>query len=105
MGIDIESKLMLVPKGVDVYDYLTTTYPDTNYYGEILDNLGLDHSSPHYDSDPEYWIVGISMSCPSYEDLLDQESKWWDDLNAGKGKLDEVFGLCDAKLEDVPNVW
>lgn len=105
MGIDIESKLMLVPKGVDVYNHLSTTYPDAECYWVLLDELGLDHSYPHLNADPEDWIVGISMCCPSYDDLLDQESNWWDELNEAKDTLNKIFGDCDARLEDVPNVW
>ena len=105
MRIDIESKLMLVPKGVDVYEHLKTTYPDVEDYWNLLDELGLDYSSPYFDAEREYWIVGISMCCPSDDDLLDQESSWWDELNEAKSKLDKIFGECAARLEDVPNVW
>lgn len=105
MGIDIESKLMLVPKGVNVYNHLSTTYPDVDDYWNLLDELGLDYSSPYFDADREHWVVGISMCCPSYEDLLDQESSWWDELNEAKDTLNKIFGDCNARLEDVPNVW
>lgn len=105
MSIDIESMLMLVPKGVNVYDHLSATYPDVNDYWSLLDELGLDYASPYYDADRKHLVVGIKVLRPSYEDLLDQESSWWDKLNEAKDKLNKIFGDCDARLEDAPNVW
>ena len=105
MGIDISSKLMLVPKGINVYEHLSANHPDVDDYHGLLDELGLDYSSPYYDADYKYIVVGVSMRCPSYDDLLDQESSWWAELNEAKGKLDKIFGDCNARLEDVPNVY
>ncbi len=105
MGIDIESKLMLIPKGVNAYEHLSENYPDVEDYWSLLDDLGLDYSSPWYDCDKEDLVVGVNMRRPSYENLLDQESRWWDELNEAKDTLNKIFGERDARLEDVPNVW
>jgi len=110
MGIDIGSKLMLVP--VDMEPLYTAMKAITeeplsgcDWVGEAADLAGIDYASPYYDSDPADWDFGISLPAPSYEDLLDQESKWWDALNEAQTMLSHILGEgVETKLKALKDV-
>lgn len=106
MGIDISSKLLLVPS-VDIHSALNE-YAEEDCHGDFwqaVDDKGLDYASPRYDSSPDDWVVGVSLPRPTYEDLLDQESEWWDSLNKAKDLLTSICGECDCTLTDAQHVY
>lgn len=97
MGIDINSKLMLVPEDMEsLYKTLQAVVEEPlsgcKWVAEAADLAGISYSSPWYDSDPKHWDYGISLPSPTYEDLLDQESKWWDLLNEAQTLLSHTLG-------------
>ena len=103
MGIDYRSKLLVVFDG-DIVSLLEDMleleeYEDCSDVNDLIDELGLDSASPWYDAPQEEWAIGFKISDPSYEDLLDQESDWWDKFNEYATKLTELFGEGDISLE------
>jgi hypothetical protein len=109
MGIDISNKLMLVPTDQDLLRSTIQLIADEEYDGDFysaLDNLGFDYASPWYDAGSDSWDIGISMPVPTYEDLMDQNSSWFDALQAAKDKLDIILGEgVDTKLDSFQHVY
>jgi hypothetical protein len=109
MGIDIGNKLMLVPTDQDLLHSAIQLSANELYDGDFydaLDNLGLDYASPWYDADRDSWDIGISMPTPTYEDLIDQNSRWFDALQAAKDKLDIIIGEdVSTKLDSFQHVY
>lgn len=100
MGVDYGSKLLLVPDNPNTYSILEE-YSEKEFRGDFhsaLDRLGLDSASPWYDSGWCEWDIGVCLPSPTYEDLLDQESLWWDELNKAKDLLDKLFGEGNHQL-------
>lgn len=100
MGIDYGSKLLLIPDIHNAYSILEE-YSEKEFDGDIwsaIDELGLGSASPWYDSSPSDRDIGVSLPSPTYEDLLDQQSPWWDELNKAKDLLDKLFGEGNHQL-------
>jgi len=55
MSIDIEAKLIYGVKYKDLPEDIL------DEVDEMLDNDDLDYASPWYDSDRDYWIVGVEI--------------------------------------------
>jgi hypothetical protein len=110
MGIDIGSKLMLVPVDMEpLYQAMKAITEEPlsgcKWVGEAADLAGIDYASPWYDSGDEHWDFGISLPSPTYEDLLDQESKWWDALNEAQTLLSHILGEgIETELKALNNV-
>jgi len=95
MGIDIGNKLMLVPTDQDLLHSAIELIADEEFDGDFysaLDNSGLDYASPWYDADRDSWDIGISMPTPTYEDLIDHESSWFEALHEAQDKLNSILG-------------
>jgi hypothetical protein len=99
MGIDIRGGMIvgaefndLVPyiedimkqKGVEDFDIF-----DFNIIGWLEDN-NLDHMSPHFDSRPDYWTIGICINNLVLDGL--SELKWNNDLMLAQKRLYDIFG-------------
>lgn len=100
MGIDYGSKLLLIPDSSDVYG-IVSNYAEEHYDGDFhtaIDELGLTSASPWYDAGWSDLDIGVELPRPAYEDLLDQESPWWAELNKAKDLLDKLFGEGNHKL-------
>lgn len=75
MGIDISSKLMVGLDYEDVGVWLEDQWEilgleeGDSSVGELLEELGLDHASPYYDSGSEDWFIGYSI--PNYQSVGD----------------------------------
>jgi len=107
MGIDIDSKLMLVADQTKTHE-VVEKHSEENFGGDFYssaEDLGLDVASPWYDSGHNNWFIGVDMPAPTYEDLLDQESCWWDELNKAKDLLFKLTGEDSCKLDSFQNVW
>lgn len=90
MSTEREACLLLSPQ-MNVYDLYVRSGADMTY-DDYLFRLGLKYASENVNDDPSDWIVGIEMKKPSYADMLDQESAWWDSLNSGVAHLSKVLG-------------
>lgn len=107
MGTSIGSKLLLVHSETST-DRLEELFEDSEEdlsIADILEELELDSASPYYDSDSTEWSIGVELESPSYEDLLDQESPWWDKLNQAGDKLHNLFGDGDISLGSFQDVY
>jgi hypothetical protein len=107
MGIDIDSKLMLVCNQEKLYS-VVEEHSEENCDGdfhEALDELGLSSASPYFDADRDCLYIGVELAPPTYEDLLDQESCWWGELNKAKDLLFKLTGEDSCKLDSFQNVW
>ncbi len=110
MGIDIESKLMLVPRNQEALHQAVRTKADEEFDGDFhtaLEELGLDYASPWFDADIECLDIGVELPVALYEDLIDQESKWWDSLFTAQTLIGNVLGeeIPDTKLDSFQHVW
>ncbi len=107
MGLDISNKLLVVHSETDTgtLEALFEDHEESLYLGEILDELELEYASPWFDADPEDWNIGVEISSPTYEQLLDQESPWWDELNSAVDKLNKIFGEGDIRLDSFQHVY
>ncbi len=103
MGIDYQSRMLVVFDG-DVVSLLEDMleleqYEDCSDVNDLIEELELDYASPWYDAPQSEWTIGFSISNPSYDQLLDQESLWWDEFNGYATRLTELFGEGDISLE------
>lgn len=105
MGIDIDSKLMLVHSKAEISKLLEQNTEEDFDIWELLNDFGLDSASPYYDSDTYDRVIGISISPPTYRDLTDQGSDWWFELKEAADKLNSIFGEGELTLDSYPNVW
>jgi hypothetical protein len=108
MGIDIGNKLMLVPTDQELLHSAIDLIADEegNDFYDVLDDLGLDYASPWYDADRDSWDIGISMPTPTYEDLIDHESSWFEALHEAQDKLNSILGEgVDTKLDSFQHVY
>ncbi len=109
MGIDIGNKLMLVPTEQDLLHSAIQLVADEKFDGDFwtaMDDLGLDYASPWYDASMSNCDIGVSMPTPTYDDLMDQNSKWYDALQAAKDKLDIILDeSVDTKLDSFQHVY
>lgn len=107
MGIDYGSKLLLIPDSSNVYG-IVCNYAEEHFDGDFysaLDELGLTSASPWYDAGWSDLDIGVELPRPTYEDLLNQESRWWDELNKAKELLDKLFGEGNPKLYDCQDIY
>ena len=106
MGQDISNKLLVVHSQTCT-GTLEEIFDEENGLGieEILEELGLESASPWYGSSPENWDIGVEISSPTYEQMLDQESPWWDELNAAVDKLNKLFGEGTVRLDSFQDVY
>lgn len=107
MGIDIDSKLMLVTDYDKTYEAVLK-YAEENTGGDVYGatgELNLDVASPWFDAGIDECYIGVELPTPTYEDLLDQESCWWDELNKAKDLLFKLTGEDSCKLDSFQNVW
>ncbi len=106
MGQSISSKLLVVHSEIDIETLQAMFNEEDNLsIGDIIEELGLESASPWYDSPPENWNIGVEISSPTYEQMLDQESPWWDELNAAVDKLNELFGEGTISLDSFQNIY
>lgn len=109
MGIDIGNKLMLVPTDQELLHSAIELIADEEFDGDFysaMDDLGLDYASPWYDADRDSWDIGISMPTPTYEDLIDQESSWFEALHEAQDKLNSILGEgVGTKLDSFQHVY
>lgn len=109
MGIDISSKLLLVPTDQKRLFELIQAKADEEFDGDfhyVLDSLGFDYASPWYDASLEYCDVGIQMPVATYSDLIDSESKWFDCLHTAQTKIDSLMGWeTPTKLSSFQHVY
>lgn len=103
MGIDISSKLMVGLDYEDVgvwledqWDVLGLEEGDLSV-GELLEELGLDHASPYYDSGSEDWFIGFSiLNYQSVEDTIKALKQAQSTFNALTGLNPVVRGGAHA---------
>ena len=105
MGQSITSKLLVVHSETCTGTLEEMFEEEGLYLGDILEELGLTDASPWYDSSSENWEIGVEISSPTYEQMLDQESPWWDELNAAGDKLNKLFGEGTIRLDSFPDVY
>ncbi len=109
MGIDIGNKMMLVPTEQDLLHSAIQLVANEKFDGDFwtaMDDLGLDCASPWYDASMSNCDIGISMPTPTYEDLMDQNSSWFEALQAAKDELDIILDeSVDAKLDSFQHVY
>jgi hypothetical protein len=110
MGIDIGNKLMLVPTDQGLLRSAIQLVADEEYGGdfyEALYSLDLDYASPWFDADRESLDIGISMPTPTYEDLIDSQSSWFEALHEAQDKLGGMFagGYVATKLDSFQHVY
>lgn len=108
MGIDISNKLMLVTTDQELLHSAIQLIADeegSDFY-DVMDDLGLDYASPWYDADRDSWDIGISMPTPTYEDLIDHESSWFEALHEAQDKLNSILGEeVGTKLDSFQHVY
>lgn len=106
MGVDYSSKLLLVPEHTNPFE-VVEDYSQKEWGGDFYsaaDDLGLTTASPWYDAGYDNCEIGVELPHPTYEDLLDQESRWWDELNKAKDLLDKVFGEGNHTLKALQDI-
>lgn len=106
MGVDVRNKLLVVHSETDT-GTLEALFEHNEELGigDILEELELEYASPYYDSCPTDWDIGVEISSPTYEQLLDQESPWWDELNSAVDKLNRIFGEGTVRLDSFQHVY
>lgn len=109
MGIDIGNKLMLVPTEQDLLHSAIQLVANEKFDGDFwtaMDDLGLDYASPWYDASISNCDIGISMPTPTYEDLIDHESSWFEALHEAQDKLNSILGEgVGTKLDSFQHVY
>jgi len=98
MGIDVSAKLMV---GCE----LSKIGCDMGYdCSDWMDEHGLDHASPHYDSDPDAWFVGFEIDALDLADEATDPVAWFENVKARAAEFERITGQ-KASLQAVPNVW
>lgn len=109
MGIDIDSKLMLVPTDQEELHRAIQESADEHYDGDFydaLDNLGLDYASPSYSADVKYWNIGAAIPSATFEDIQDPNSEWHSAVAHAQILLEEIVGVgVETKLDSFKHVW
>jgi hypothetical protein len=110
MGIDIESKLMLVPRSQGALHEAVRAKADEEFDGDFhtaLEELGLDYASPWFDADIEDLHIGVELPVAIYPDLIDLESNWWGTFFAAQTLIGNILGeeIPDTKLDSFQHVW
>lgn len=110
MGIDIESKLMLVPVDQEALHQVVKAKVDEEFKGcfhTALAELGLSYASPWFDADIGDLDIGVELPVALYPDLIDLESNWWDTFFAAQTLLGNILGeeIPDTKLDSFQHVW
>ncbi len=109
MGVDYSSRLLvvidknIVPLLEDMLD--PEEYEDYGDVNGVIEELGLDYASPWYDADISYWTIGFRISNPTYDDLRNQESEWWDEFNKYGAELNRLFGEGEISLEAHQHIY
>lgn len=69
--------------------------------GDWLYEHKMEHMSPYYDCEREYWIIGFGI-----EDVLveDMDQKWLDNIKSQAEKFEKLTGV-KAKLIGMQNVF
>jgi hypothetical protein len=109
MGIDIDSKLMLVPTYQKELHVVVQELADEHYDGDFydaLDNLGLEYASPWYDADVKHWDIGVAIPAATFEDIENPNSEWHSAVAHAQILLEEIVGIgVDTKLDSFKHVW
>jgi hypothetical protein len=110
MGVDIGNKLMLVPTDQALLHSAIRLVANEQHSGDFytaLDNLGLGYASPWYDADPSDWDIGVEMASPTYDDLVDGYSSWFQSLHEAQDLLDGIIGqeMVETKLDSFQHVY
>ena len=110
MGIDINSKLMLVPTNQRALFARIKAEADELFDGDIIGaaiELGLDYASPWFDAAPTDCDFGVEVPSPTYDDLIDPESKWFDSIHNAQNLICELLEEVDVdtKLDSFQNVY
>lgn len=110
MGIDISNKLMLVPTDQKTLFDRIKAEADELFDGDIIGTaieLGLDYASPWFDATPKDCDFGVEMPSPTYDDLIDSESKWFYALHKAQTILCNLLEveIVDTKLDSFQDVY
>jgi hypothetical protein len=109
MGIDISNKLMLVPIDQKGLFAAIQSAADAGFDGDFhcaVSHLGLDYASPWFDASISDCDFGVEMPIPSYTDLIDSESKWFDCLHEAQDKIEKLLGWeANTKLSSFQHVY
>jgi hypothetical protein len=110
MGIDIDSKLMLVTVDQEALHKAVKDKADEEFDGDFhtaLAELGLDYASPWFDASIQHWDIGVELPVAKWDDLIDQESKWFESVFEAQGLLAKILGeeIPDTKLQSFQHVY
>jgi hypothetical protein len=110
MGIDIDSKMMLVPVNQETLHKVVQAKADEEFDGDFhtaLEELGLDYASPWFDADIDCLDLGVELPVAKWDDLIDHESKWFESVFEAQGLLAKILGeeIPDTKLQSFQHVY